>query len=54
MMYFYWKYKGIRPSVFYSMPRGELIVIQAFYEKEIEERNEYMKNAEIKAVSLSI
>ena len=40
MMYFYWKHKGIRPSVFYSMPRGELMVIQAFFERETEEHNE--------------
>lgn len=37
MMYWYWVRKGIRPSVFYSMPKGELTVIQAFYEKELDE-----------------
>jgi hypothetical protein len=50
MMYFYWKHKGIRPSVFYNMPRGELTVIQAFYEKEVSERNEAIKASEGKAV----
>jgi hypothetical protein len=50
MMYWYWKKKGIRPSVFYSMPRGELTVIQAFHIKEVEEHNEVMKQAEGKAV----
>lgn len=40
MMYYYWVNHGIRPSVFYSMPRGELTVVQAFYEKELEERAE--------------
>lgn len=50
MMYYYWKHRGIRPSVFYSMPRGELIVLQAFYQREIEERNEAIKNSEGKAV----
>lgn len=40
-MYYYWVNKGIRPSVFYSMPSGELKVIQAFYEKELEERKEF-------------
>ena len=42
-MFYYWKHKGIRPSVFYSMPKGELTVIQAFYEKEIEERDKVLK-----------
>lgn len=37
MMYWYWTKKGIRPSVFYSMPRGELRLIQAFFELEMEE-----------------
>ena len=37
MMYYYWKHKCISPSVFYRMPRGELTVVQAFYEKELEE-----------------
>jgi hypothetical protein len=32
------------------MPRGELIVLQAFYEKEVEERNEQIRKAEGKAV----
>lgn len=43
-MYYYWVNKGVRPSVFYGMPRGELTVIQAFYEKELEEREEFEKN----------
>ena len=38
-MYYYWKTKGIRPSVFYSMPKGELILIKAFFEKEIADKN---------------
>ena len=42
-MFYYWKHKGIRPSVFYSMPKGEWTVIQAFYEKEIEERDKVLK-----------
>lgn len=49
MMYYYWKEKGIRPSVFYSMPIGERLVVQAFYENEIEEKNksrQEMKNSE--------
>ena len=50
MMYYYWKHKGIRPSVFYAMPRGELLVLQAFYEREIEERNEAIQKAEGKAI----
>jgi hypothetical protein len=42
-MYYYWVKRGIRPSVFYSMSRGELTVIQAFYAKELEEREELSK-----------
>ncbi len=42
-MYYYWVNRGIRPSVFYSMPKGELTVIQAFYEKELEEREEIQR-----------
>lgn len=45
-MYYYWRRKGIRPSVFYSMPKGELTVIQAFYEKEIEDRDKVLKETE--------
>lgn len=40
MMYFYWKHGRVRPSVFYSLPKGELTVLQAFYQKEVEERNQ--------------
>ena len=50
MMYYYWKHRGIRPSVFYSMPRGELTVIQAFYEYEVKELNDLMESAKGKAV----
>jgi hypothetical protein len=49
MMYYYWKEKGIRPSVFYNMPVGERMVVQVFYENEIEEKNksrQEMKNSE--------
>lgn len=37
MMYWYWKKKGIRPSVFYTMPKGELKLIQGFFRMELEE-----------------
>ena len=40
MMYWYWKKNGIRPSVFYTMPRGELILIQEFFKMELEEEQE--------------
>jgi hypothetical protein len=39
-MYYFWKTKGIRPSVFYNMPKGELAVLIAFYEKEMDELKE--------------
>ncbi len=41
-MYYYWVNHGIRPSVFYSMPKGELIVIQAFYEQELKEKENFV------------
>ena len=50
MMYYYWKKSNIRPSVFYSMPKGELTVLQAFFEKEVEEHNELIKSTEGKGV----
>lgn len=43
MMYYYWKTKGIRPSEFYNMPYGEKIVIKAFYELEIDEKENLIK-----------
>ncbi|WP_165000430.1 hypothetical protein [Anaerophilus nitritogenes] len=43
MIYYFWKTKGIRPSVIYNMPRGELILLMAFYEKEMQEIEEMMK-----------
>ncbi len=49
-MYHYWVHGKVRPSVFYSMPRGELTVIHAFYEKEVQERNELIKSSKGKAV----
>ena len=50
MMYYYWKNGRIRPSVFYSMPKGELTVLQDFFEKEVEEHNELVKGTEGKGV----
>jgi hypothetical protein len=32
------------------MPKGELTVVQAFYERDIEERNEMIKASQGKAV----
>lgn len=46
MMYYYWKTKGIRPSIFYRMSKGEQIVVRAFFEKELEEKNEMIKQME--------
>jgi hypothetical protein len=39
-MYYYWVRKAIRPSVFLNMGKGELEVVYAFFEREIEERTE--------------
>lgn len=49
MMYYYWKHKGIMPSVFYAIPKGELTVIRAFYERELAEKDEMIRQAEGKA-----
>lgn len=46
MMYYFWKHGRVRPSVLYSMPKGELTVIQAFYEREMQENNDAVKVAE--------
>lgn len=37
-MYYYWKEKGILPSVIYNLSSGEFKVIRAFFELEIEEK----------------
>jgi hypothetical protein len=42
-MYYYWKEKGIKPSEFYNMNRGELTVVRAFYERELKDKNKKMK-----------
>lgn len=42
-MYYYWSRKGIRPSEFYNMRLGELIVVRAFYEEEIREKERRAK-----------
>lgn len=46
MMYYYWKHGRVLPSVFYKMPRGELLVLQAFYEQEIEDNNKELEKAD--------
>lgn len=50
MMYYFWKHGRIRPSVFYSMPRGELTVVQAFYEQEVKERNDLIDSSKGKVM----
>lgn len=50
MMYYYWVHGRVKPSVFYEMPKGELTVIQAFFEKEVKERNEAIEKSKGKAV----
>lgn len=42
-MYYYWTRKGIRPSVFYSMSPGEKVMIKAFFEEEMAERERMAK-----------
>lgn len=37
MCYYYWVQGRIRPSFFYNMEKGELNIIRAFYELEVEE-----------------
>ena len=43
MLYYYWTRHGIRPSVIYNLPPGELLVIRAFYEYERTEVNETLR-----------
>lgn len=38
LCYYYWKSKGIRPSVIYNMPRGEQLFVMACFELEMEEK----------------
>ncbi|WP_169823845.1 hypothetical protein [Clostridium carboxidivorans] len=40
MMYYYWVHHGIRPSVFYNIPEREKVVIRAFYEYELKQKND--------------
>ncbi|WDV47124.1 hypothetical protein PV797_05330 [Clostridiaceae bacterium M8S5] len=46
MMYYYWNTKGIRPSVLYNMPKGELLMITAFYEQELKDLEARVKAEE--------
>ena len=45
MMYYYWKHGRVLPSVFYKLPRGELLVLQAFYEQERDDNNKELERA---------
>ena len=44
MLYYYWTRHGIRPSVIYTMPPGERMLVRAFYEYEREDVNELIKD----------
>lgn len=46
MMYYYWKHGRVLPSVFYKLPRGELLVLQAFYEQERDDNNKELERAD--------
>ncbi|WP_163277095.1 hypothetical protein [Clostridium argentinense] len=52
MMYYYWKTKGIWPDEFYNKPLGTRVLLAAFYEKELEEKVEILKNENIMAVKI--
>jgi hypothetical protein len=41
-MYYYWVRKAIRPSFIANLGKGELEIIYAFFEREIEERQNMM------------
>lgn len=43
MMYYYWRYGRIRPSQIYEMLAGEKLLLRAFYELEVEEKNKMAK-----------
>ena len=52
MIYYYWKTKGIWPDEFYNKPLGTRVLLAAFYEKELEEKMEILKNENIMAVKI--
>lgn len=43
LMYLMFKYKSMLPSQFYKLPYGEKRILLCFMKREIEERNEEMK-----------
>jgi len=45
MMFHYWKTKGIRPSVFYAMDKGEKTIIKAFFEQEMDDKHKKWERA---------
>lgn len=45
MMYHNWTRHGIRPSVIYSMPPGERLLIRAFFEREREDIDQALHSA---------
>jgi len=47
MLYYYWSRKGIRPSEIYGMAPGEQLLIRAFYEAELEERDRLARTGKL-------
>lgn len=43
IMYLLFKYKNMKPSEVYWLPLGERKILSCFIKREIEERNEEMK-----------
>lgn len=52
MLYHLWRDKGIYPSDFYSRSKGEQLILRAFYEYELEERNRILSNTELKIMPI--
>lgn len=43
MMYWNWKKRGVRPSEFYKMSKGEQLILRAFFEYEVDEELQKQK-----------
>jgi len=44
MLYYYWSRRGIRPSDIHNMPPGEQLLVRAFFEYEMDEREKLAKS----------
>ena len=47
MLFHYWKRHGILPSVLFNLPIGEKIVLRAFFEQEMEDRQKILRAGKV-------